>query len=66
MDDPVSIEELQTLKEGVGKPSDQGDTETLEVVLLNQLIQVHTVCVGVHESECVCVGGTSCVNGVEL
>ena len=43
VDDAFLLEELQTLEEGIGEPADEGDTEALEVVLLDQLVQVHPV-----------------------
>ena len=42
MDDLLLVNDLETLEEGVGEPSDEGDAETLEVVLLDELVQVHT------------------------
>ena len=40
MDDPLSVKKFQALQQRVGKPADEGNTETLEVVLLDELIQV--------------------------
>ena len=42
VNDPFAMEDLQTLEQGIAKPSYQRDAESLEVVLLDQLIQVHS------------------------
>ena len=41
MDDFLLGKELEALEEGVGKAAYEGNTEALEVVLLDQLVQVH-------------------------
>ena len=41
VDDSVTLQQLQALQEGVGKAANESDAETLEAVLLDQLIQVH-------------------------
>ena len=43
VDDAFLLQEFEALEEGVGEPADEGDTEALEVVLLDQLVQVHPV-----------------------
>ena len=43
VDDAFLLEEFEALEEGIGEPADEGDTEALEVILLDQLIQVHPV-----------------------
>ena len=40
VDDLFPVQHLQAFEQGVGEASDQGQTEALEVVLLDQLIQV--------------------------
>ena len=35
VDNSLSVQQLETLEESVGKPSDECDTEPLKVVLLN-------------------------------
>ena len=42
MDDSFSSKQLEALEEGVGKPADERCAESLEVVLLDQLIQIHS------------------------
>lgn len=46
MDNVFSVQEPQALNQGVGEPPDEAQTETLVVVLLDQLVQVQ-----VHELE---------------
>lgn len=41
VDDPVSIQHIQTQQDGVGKLSNQCQAKPLELVLLDQLIQIH-------------------------
>jgi len=41
VNDSIPMKYLQTLQDGVGKLPDQRQTETLEFVLLDQLVQVH-------------------------
>lgn len=41
MDDPVSVQRLQTLQDGVRKLPDQRQAEALKLVALDELIQVH-------------------------
>lgn len=43
MDDFFSVKHLQAFEQGVSEASDQSQTETLEVVFLDQFIQVCTV-----------------------
>lgn len=42
VDDLFSVQHLQALEQRVGEASDQGQTEALEVVLLDQFIQVNS------------------------
>ena len=42
MDDSFSSKQLEALEEGVGKPTDERCAKSLEVVLLDQLIQIHS------------------------
>lgn len=41
MDDPVLVQRVQTLQDGVGELPDQREAEALELVLLDELVQVH-------------------------
>ena len=41
MDDLLSVQQLQAVQQGVGKLSNERYTEALEVVLLDELIEVH-------------------------
>ena len=43
VDDSFSVQELETLEESIGKTPNQCYTESLEVVLLYQFIEVHPV-----------------------
>lgn len=41
MDDVVLVQRVQTLQDGVGELPDQREAEALELVLLDELVQVH-------------------------
>lgn len=43
MNDSFPVKQLEALEQGVGKPSNQRYAETLEVVLLDELVEVHAV-----------------------
>jgi hypothetical protein len=43
VNDLLLIQHLQALEQGAGETTDQGQTEALEVVLLDQLIQVDSI-----------------------
>lgn len=45
MYDPISVEKFQALQQSVRKTPNESYAESLEVVLFNQLVQIHTVCV---------------------
>ena len=42
VNDFLSVEDLQALQDGVRETADERNRETVEMVLLDQLIQVHT------------------------
>ena len=39
--DLLAVQQFEALEQGEGEPADEGDTKPLEVVLLDQLVQVH-------------------------
>lgn len=41
MDDAILVQQVQTLQNGVGELPDQREAEALELVLLDELVQVH-------------------------
>ena len=41
MDDAVLVQRVQTLQDGVGELPDQREAEALELVLLDELVQIH-------------------------
>lgn len=43
MDNLLPVQHLQAPKKSMGKPTDEGETEALEVVFFDELIQVHPV-----------------------
>lgn len=43
MDYLLPVQHLQAPEESVGKPADEGETEALEVIFLDQLVQVDPV-----------------------
>lgn len=43
MNDLLLMQHLQALEQGVGETTNQGQTEALEIVLLDQLIKVDSI-----------------------
>lgn len=41
MDDSLSTQQSQTVKQSMGKSPDEGNAKALEVVLLYQFIEIH-------------------------